>query len=297
MKSTSIVVRYDSELKSVEAETLIKSLSSLLNIVDEINIFLGSSYNISPMLNVRLKAKLENYLDFIIDITTPGDLVIDSLYFESADYTDIVADTFLELIELKSFLDGNEPKEIRNTENGIGIRNADNREMNVGINTYKLHKENAEIGHALKTNFETLLDDVTIKSFGLINSKNGKSFSMKSGLFAGFARRIKKIDKTHQIINIPYAKLFLRVIVERNIRLIFFYEGSKLNNVRFSDDVFISDIEGGRMIANGDQLIVEMDCYQEYDEIVKTFLNKSYEIIRVHEHVHKGKELTLFDFE
>jgi hypothetical protein len=297
MKSTPLVVRYDSELKSVEAETLITSLSSLLNIVDEINLFLGASYNISPMLNVRLKAKLENYLDFIIEITTPGDLIIDSLYYESADYTDIVANTFMELIVLKKFLDGREPKEIWNTDNGIGIRNYEDKELSIGINTYKLHKENAEIGHALKTNFETLLDDSTIKSFGLIDKKTGKSFTLGSEDFAGFARRIKKVDKTHQIINIPYAKLFLRVIVERNIRLMFFYEGNKLNNVRLSDDVFISDIEGGRMIANGDQLIVEMDCFQEYDDMVKTFLNKSYEIIRVHEHVHKGKELTLFDFD
>ncbi len=297
MKATSIVVRYDSELKSVEAETLIKSLSSLLNIVDEINLFLGSSYNISPMLDVRLKARLDNYLDFIIEMKTPGELVIDSLYLDSAYYTDIVADTFLELIELKHFLDGTEPKEIWNTDKGIGIRTADGRETAVSISTFKLHKENAEIGHALKTNFETLLDDVTIKTFGLINTGSGREFSMPSDGFAGFARRIKKIDKTHQIINIPYAKLFLRVIVEKNIRLVFFYEGNKLNNVRFSDDVFVSDIENGRMIANGDQLIVEMDCYQEYDEVVKTFLNKSYEIIRVHEHVHKGKELTLFDFD
>ncbi len=297
MKSTPIIVRYDSELQSVEAGTLIKSLSSLLTVIDQVNIHLGAAYEVNPRLNVRLKAKLENFLDFTIEITTPGDISIDSLYDDPMDYTDAVAGTFMELITLKNFLNGSNAKEIRNTDHGLGIKNADGDEIVVSANTYKLHKENAEISLALKTNFETLLDDATIKSFGLMEHNSGRSFTIEHEEFEPFARRIKKIDKTHQIINIPYARLFLRVAVERNIRLIFFYEGNRLNNVRFTDDVFISDIENGRQIGNGDQLIVEMDCYQEYDDTVKTFLNKSFEILRVHEHVHKGKELRLFDLD
>ncbi len=296
MVSSPVTLKYDSENGFVEANTLVKSIASLVKVFQELNAEINKEYSMNQKLGINLKPVSENGFGLMLDISTRNSSVITQLYDEPVEYADSIADTFIKLVEVRKFLDGEKPASVGNVEKGYELTNQKGEAFIINPTVYRIFSENNDILMALKSNFESLNSDPYLKSFN-ISGNRGSKINITEKDFEIYFKKVKKIDKTHQIINLSQAKVFLRVIFERNIKLQFYYDGNRLNNVKFNDDSFQSDVENGKMIANGDQLIVEMDIYQEWDDTLKTFLNKSYEIHSVREHVHRNQELRLFNLD
>ena len=61
------------------------------------------------------------------------------------------------------------------------------------------------------------------------------------------------------------------------------------------DKEFQSRIERGERFAKGDILTVELKVHQKLDPSLGTYINKSYEIVRVKEHIPRAEQKSLFE--
>ena len=62
--------------------------------------------------------------------------------------------------------------------------------------------------------------------------------------------------------------------------------GNKISS-KIKDDIFAERIDKGERFGKGDTLIVEMEVKQEFVESVNTYVNKSYQVIKINEHIER----------
>jgi hypothetical protein len=76
-----------------------------------------------------------------------------------------------------------------------------------------------------------------------------------------------------------------KVVSKENYKWEFFYQGSKIY-ATIEDKDFFKEIERGeRAFRSGDKLIVDLEIEQIFNEVVNIFVNDSYHVLRVIEHI------------
>ena len=61
-----------------------------------------------------------------------------------------------------------------------------------------------------------------------------------------------------------------------------------------ADDGFWEMIDRGERFAKGDKLFVDLERSQEYDKSLDTFVDKSYKVLKVNQHIPRPEQPNLF---
>ncbi len=80
-----------------------------------------------------------------------------------------------------------------------------------------------------------------------------------------------------------------------NYKWVFYWQGNKIS-ASIKDERFNNEVNSGmESFAKGDALRVELHVHQVFDESVDTYINKSYEIAKVLEHIPRPKQMDISD--
>ena len=86
-----------------------------------------------------------------------------------------------------------------------------------------------------------------------------------------------------------------KVVFGEGYKWQFYHEGNKIS-VDIKDEDFLKRVESGSISFNsGDTIISDLQIKQIYDQRVDTFINKSFSIEKVKEHI-KRPEQSSFNF-
>jgi len=286
---TEFKLKFDGKLNEVNATTLGYSLVYVSTIIREI------AWDLSSRIEIRVKS------------TAPGSFVVgialealnDPLFqahvaAASGPLALTVIDTLTKLFNLRKALKGEPPKEATVSGDNIEITAGNNAKINIDNRTFKLYFNHPEINEALSRTFQALDSDKSISGFEITDTQEKPLFEATSEVFAALAsissvpqpEKRDMTDETHVYVVKPSFDPKLKWTV--------LYKGIR-TEVSMRDREFQARVEGGQPFAKGDILSVTLVIHQKLDPTLNTYVNKSYDIVKVHSHIPRSEQPKLWD--
>jgi hypothetical protein len=146
-----------------------------------------------------------------------------------------------------------------------------------------------QLSEKMEKTFELLNCNKDVDQFSISDENAGEIISVPKDDFKPIAiRRERKIKNPNEIIE--RALLYLRGLVfDLKSKWRFVYNGKKIS-ASISDPIFKEKIMMGEKFAQGDVLDVELKIYRVFDNIANTHLNKTYEVVKVFNHMRREIE-------
>lgn len=276
----------------VNSDTFLTSLTSITNIISVVN------KDISPSrkLEIRVKALKTGSFEctcFVKDIVEVGVALMPAL--ASADltyYKDLLSIT-IDILKIKQFLNGEEPSKVEQNGDGVnvGIYNNHGDVTYVDKRSYHYYANNQEVNDEVSKNFEKLNADSEVKSFKL--EASDKSFQADRNDFPVLQQKnVVDEQKIQERIFKDQELHMFKLVWEPSNKWGFVWNGVKIQAF-IKDDNFFKRIDSGEKFAKGDQLVADIKVYQTYDPSIDSYINDSYEVIKVNKHTPRPEQIGL----
>jgi hypothetical protein len=290
----SLEIIFGGDVHEIDADLLIESLVNYSFIVQETAVYL------SPEAKVNIKIKALNpgsfrvFLDltaYVKDVFTPDGLGM------AASIVVIVGGIY----KLKQWITKNgQPENIRQIDqNNIEISN---NKGTIIINnySYNIYQENPRVREKLRNTFEKLKEAGEITEFSIVDIETKSDiFRAPKEEFSILASSSDEIEQRKQKVLLEKQELIVfKIVFKENYKWEFFYKGNKIFAF-IKDRHFFDKIEKGQIaFRSGDKLIVDLEIEQVFNEAVNIFINESYQILKVIEHIPRAPLIQLsLDFE
>lgn len=159
--------------------------------------------------------------------------------------------------------------------------------------TYNIYSRNQLANDALSKGFEALQSEPAIEDIKLLNPQGETIFDAIKDDFPGMAsRRTILIGKTKEVLDEEAHLNIFKLVFETKYKWEFYYKGNKISAI-IRDDNFYKMIEKGEKFAKGDILVALLKINQVYESSVNTYVNESYEVIVVTNHIPRGEQQKL----
>lgn len=287
--SNEFKIRFDGQLHQVEANTLISSLVNISTILQETN----SELNKESKVNIKIKALSEgsfevNWVYEFVAMATVAVPLLPQAISTSSDLLTIL----VSFLDIKKHLKGEEPKKIEEHDESIEIENNSGKIIFVNKPVYNLYTNNTKIQDAISSNFSTLQEDPTIESFEVRDSNEQTLHVATKEDFSGMAMKTSVLEKGTRVITEVATLHIFKLVFDSKYKWEFYYKGNKIS-AYVVDDNFFNTIDSGEEFAKGDTLIVELQIEQVFDPSVNTYVNRSYQVMIVKEHIPRSKQQAL----
>lgn len=84
----------------------------------------------------------------------------------------------------------------------------------------------------------------------------------------------------------------LKVVFDKRYKWEFYKHGVKIS-ASIKDDSFLDRVASGEAFAKGDVLVTKLQTNQKFDSALNAFINKSYEVLEVLNHIPRSKQMKL----
>jgi hypothetical protein len=288
---SSFTIKFAGELNQVDANTLISSLASLVSIIEEIK---QTDFS-DQKIDVKVKALSPGSFLVEIDLFTSTIETLTSLL--TSDNVHIAASIVTivgGLYGIRKFLKGKKPKEVDKIREEIEVTNADGEKNNFSPKVYNIYNSNININEALNNNFEALNSDPSVRTFEILGEKSQSIFKADKEEFSRLTsqEKIEEILKDERIVRVRAILNLFKIVFDDKYKWEFIYKGNRIN-AKISDDVFFGKIDSGEKFSKGDILEVELEILQNFDKSVNTFINKTYNVIKVFSHKIKDEQIDI----
>jgi hypothetical protein len=275
-----IKIKFDGATHQIEANTLINSLLHFSNIVQEVNRELKTERKIEVKVNALSEGSFlvhiileSNLLEAVENLFTKNNIEIASslMTVVGGVYT---AAKFLKGKKGKVLEAGPETTKIESQ--GGDVTYIDNR-------VYTIYENNKLVREAISQEFQTLSKDENVTGFAILNTNNEPIVSINKEEF----NEIGGMQENTLMLNI------VRLSFEKTMKWEFYYDGNKIS-ARINDEDFAKLIDNGEQFAKGDSLEAEIEIQQEFHKPVNAYINKSYKVIKILNHIPRPKQSTIF---
>lgn len=195
------------------------------------------------------------------------------------DYAANIFQIFVGFLDFKKFLNGKEYKKVSNINGKVAIKNNKNVEKIVGIENLNIFID-SKINNSSVAAFQQLNKEPKITGLEVIDKNNQDSICLDKSDLTNFAKDSEIVNTTLNILSISFNK---------NAKSDFIYNENKIR-AKILDDKFNTKISNGEPFAKGDSLEVVLKISKKFDESANAFVVKSYEILKVIEHLKKGQK-------
>jgi hypothetical protein len=201
--------------------------------------------------------------------------------------------TLKEFIEIKINLKGEKPKSIEKEGDKKKITNTNGDIYYIENVTGNLIVNNVIANEAIADGMRQLQSDKTIEDFEIENSNKSPIVKVEQDSFKYFSplpnneeseKKQVKVDETH--LNV------FKIVFDVKYKWEFLYKGIKIS-AKITDKDFQDRVKTGERFANGDILHVKLQINQFFDLQANTFVNKSYEVMKVIKHIPRGEQLLI----
>lgn len=298
MSEHELTIRYLTGLNQISLQTLIQSLSQISVIIQEINQELSSFYHLEKEISVRVEAFQPGSFMVKLNLDSVEKETLTKLLIrESHSVTAEIGAVFHELLDLKHFLKGEVPEKVEKSRGSkLNIWRSKKEKMQVDKKTYQMYMKNEALNEAVDRNFEALSADPEVEGFELTDGLAGRARVFDKNVFEYMARPNAALLKEAQTAVIPGARLSVfRIVFHDKYKWQFYYKGIRIS-APIHDQQFFRQIDAGKKFSKGDTLICELQINKVFDPTVNTYINQSYQINKVYQHIPRPEQGEL-DFE
>jgi hypothetical protein len=295
LNNKNLEIKFGGDLNEIDVDLFIESLVSYSSVTQETAAYL------SPGIKVDIRIKAPRQGSFIIQLDLVAQMVGDIFARDNIALASEIVAIVGGLYGFKKWIARNGKPEVVKTKenNNIEVSNK-NGNIVISNNVYNIYQENPRVRENLKKTFAKLKEKEEITDFSIRDVDTGEDiFYLEKKDFLSLsyddneaAQRKQKLIKEKQELAV------FKIVFKENYKWEFFYQGTKIHAV-IKDEVFFKKIEKGEIaFRSGDRLVVDLEIEQIFNEAANTFVNESYSILKVVEHIPRAIPIQKsFDFE
>lgn len=289
---TDFKIKFDGEKHQIDANLLVNNLIHTTSIIQEINRNLDSGKKIDIQIKALEKGSFLIHID-LVESTLSN--LKNLLTRENVELAGSVIGTFVGLIELKKFLKGKEEKEVEKSGNKVKITNQEGQVLYVENFVQNIYNNNTIINDALSQSFETLENDNSITGYEITDRYNKPLVRVDRDEFEYISTKSEELLEGEKNIIVAARLNIIRISFDDKLKSDFYLKGNKIS-AKINDVDFYKRVDKGESFAKGDVLEVELEIKQVFESSVNTYINKSYKVKRITNHILRNEQ-SKFDFD
>lgn len=294
--TTDFTVEFGGDSHEIDLNTLITSLLNFGAAIQEIQ------GEIAPEAKVDIKVRAPQQGSFLIDILlfAPDTIAHAMPLFtrENISLVENILSVFANSINLKEHLGGQKPKAVIHNEDGmsVSIENTQGDVIIMNQPVFNIYNRNPKIDTLISKGFAAIEKDGSVESVKIKNRKGAVISDVSQSEFEvmGVPGLASEPPLRRTIIKDAVNIRAFRLSFEENAKWGFVYEGDKIQ-ASISDPEFQRLIDDNEPFAKGDVMKVDLLINQEYDRSVQDYLNKTFEVEKLVQHVRANRQGRLFD--
>lgn len=272
----------------IEANTYINSLIHFTKVIQEVN----KSISSDKKVEVKIKANKEG--SFVVDVLIASNNIIEGIkeIFSEKNVTYAAGLIYIvgEVFKVAKHLKGDKPKKIKNDKDSvISIENNEGQVMVFDFRGANIYLNNHVIQEAIEQEFETLEKDESVTDLELLDKEEKPIVEIKKEEFYNLSSsgsNLNELSIGDKEVNVTATLNISSLDLEFKKKWDFYYLGNKIQ-VKIKDEAFSERVDKGERFAKGDTLEVEMEIKQKFDESVNAYVNKSYTITKILNHIER----------
>lgn len=284
----SFLIHLENKTNEINSKTLSTSLICLETLFEKIN----DELKTGKRIELRIKPFEVGSFDVPFDLIEAT--IVGILAVTNVSNIQNIMKILIELIKFKLSLKEEHPDKINSKNETVEIVTKNGNTFYIDKRTYNLY-QNPTINQVLDSNFKSLSEDKDVKSYVLKDSKQKELIKIARKDFGLLTKEpyVEEVDieKEKQIEEIVHLNVF-KIVFDTRYNWEFYYKDSKIS-AKIKDESFIKKIASGESFAKGDILKVKIYINQVFDKVLNIFINKSYEIVEVIEHIPKHRQFDL----
>ena len=278
--------RYECTPSNIDINTLLLSQLHFVSAITEIQ------KNLYP--NCEFKIKVEAPKDGSFIFQQIYEAVNEQTLFSkenveyAANLTEVTGFIFAGLFsiyKLRKHLKGAKAKEEKNEGDFVNITNNEGTQILIDKKIFLLYKSNPTINIAINNHFQVIENDDNINGIGIKSQTNNDTFfNISKEEFTDFTTPNEYLSndtlekpKQGQRVYIKKPDLIPK---KKKVVWSVIYDSREIKAV-ISDLGFISKINNGLRVAQGDSMLVDMKIISVLDKIYNTHIDKVFEITKV----------------
>lgn len=274
-----VKIKFDGQTHQVNAQVFISTLINFSEVVKEINRELGSHKSIE----IKIVATAEGSFDAHL-VLQAVDGVQQLFTRDNVNLLSSIVTVIGGIYGLRKWLSTRTVKEVAAQGDSVQITDMDGSNIIVNGDVYNIYNNNQTVNDAVSNSFASLQDDPSITALE-ISDESDVLFRAEQNEFNELATKIVIEDENTKKITTAASLTINKVVFEGPSRKWeFIYMGNRIA-ANISDEDFYKQIDEGESFAKGDQLQVNLEITQAYDESLKAYLNKSYTVVKVIKHI------------
>jgi hypothetical protein len=256
------------------------------SIIQELN----RELNTGRKIDVKIKAlEKGSFLIHIDLVETALDSLRNLLTRENIETASAIIAAFVGLIELKKFLRGKKAKTKKEESERVKIENENGEVIYIENFTYNVYEKNNIVKDALSQSFESLENDSSITGYEITDNQEKPLVRVEKDDFEYLSVKSEEVSDDERITTVAARLNIVKVSFDSKLKWEFIFKGNKIS-AKSDDPVFQDRIDKGEAFCKGDVLEVELSIKQKFDKTVNTFLNKSYKINRIINHIRREED-------
>lgn len=289
---TDFKIKFDGEQHQIDANLLVNNLIHTTSIIQELNRNLDSGKKVEVKIKALEKGSFLIHIDLVESVF---DLAKNLLTKENIVFGGVIITALVDLIAIKVHLKGKEPKSKEFSGGKVKIENEKGDILYIDNFVQNIYENNTIVRDALSQSFETLENDNSITGYEITDKNEKPLIRVDRDEFEYLSQKSEEVLEGEKNIVVAATLNIIRISFDDKLKSDFYFKGNKIS-VKIKDPDFQKRIDNGESFAKGDILEVELEIKQKFDKSVNTFINKSYKINRITNHILRNEQ-SKFDFD
>jgi hypothetical protein len=207
-----------------------------------------------------------------------------------------IVELLVGLYQLRKFLKNEPPKSTESLDGKVRIENNSGQVTIADRVVYNIYGNNNVVHQAMSRNFEALESDSAVTGYEITDNEEKPLVAIEREEFSALT-----VEPSHPTTNEDPSQrevvdrstlTVFKVVFDNKYKWDFIYRGHKIS-ARINDESFWSKVEAGDPFSKGDSLVVDLSIKQEYDGALNTFVDKSYDVVKVISHIPRERQINL----
>lgn len=283
---TDFKIKFDGEQHQIDANLLVNNLIHMTSIIQELNRNLDSGKKVDIKIKALEKGSFLIHIDLVESVF---DLAKNLLTKENIVFGGIIITALVNLIAIKVHLKGKEPKSKEISGGKVKIENEKGDILYIDNFVQNIYENNTIVRDALSQSFETLENDNSIIGYEITDKNEKPLIRVERDEFKYLSQKSEEVLEGEKNIVVAATLNIIRPSFDEKLKSDFYYKGNKIS-VKIKDKNFQKRIDNGEKFAKGDTLEVEMEIRQIFIPAVNTYVNKSYKVNRIINHIGRNEQ-------
>lgn len=284
MEQETLTIKFDGQNHQVDVQTFVYSVLNFATVIKEAN-----KKNGGNPININIKAPEKGSL--LVDLVTNA--VNNPTLLGGAAILSSTITIVGGLYKLHKFISGKKTTDTKVENNTTTITLEDNSTLTIADNIYNIYMTTPAIPDSIAKNFAALSEDPAVTNFEVSRNGTEKIIEVPKEDYSRMSIK-QQIETENSRTIVESANLYIyKVVFEKTDRKWEFYHNGDKISANIFDENFFALIDKGESFSKGDQLKVDLQVTQIFDESIGTYVNQSHAVLKVYEHIKRSEPIEL----